>query len=473
MAAEPRPFALPISYGATDAVKNSGGYLVNLEAEVAPKDARSPVTLRGSPGIAQFADTGVSPVVAMIDVDGAGYVITRVALWRVFPDGGVHQFATFALEAPASVSSNGIEIIATDGTRTWSYTIQPDEQSRYDNSTAYTDFAVELTNEPNYYPSNTVTFLDQRFIFDRAGTNQLFNTGLLTHDVDAAAFASAETSQDDVEAVSVDHQILHVHGSKTTEFWYDTGVGFMPFERVSGGLAEHGVASPYCIGSMNNNTFALSPEGTVYAYSGYQPRPISTPAIEAELKTRDKSAATAFCYIDGGHFYYQLTADDFTAVYDMSTNLWHVRRSAEFGRHRASCHMFVFDKHLVGDFQSGKIFELSTEYYDEAGEPLIAEIGTGAVSTGGRNLGIGQIELEIDVGFGNANAPDPVIGLEISRDDGKTYGNQRFCKLGAVGEYKRRARWQKNGAAIDPRFRFTLSDPVKRNLSSRAWMMAE
>ena len=39
--AEPRPFRLPISYGHTDAVKDSGGYLINLEAEAAPVDART------------------------------------------------------------------------------------------------------------------------------------------------------------------------------------------------------------------------------------------------------------------------------------------------------------------------------------------------------------------------------------------------------------------------------------------------
>ena len=463
-----RPFPLPISYGHTDAVKNSGGYLINLEAEVAPKDARTPVTIRGTPGLSTFADTGQFPVVAMIEVDEAGYVITKTGIYRIFPDGGHYKLGTFVLGQFARAQTNGIDIVATDGLRIWAYTIQADEQSRYDNNTPFTNFATELTGEPNWYPSSSIDFLDGYLILARDDTNQFYNTDGYSLTVNALAFSSAETNPDLVRAVFVDHQTLAVIGSKTVEFWYDAGVGDSPFQRVQGGVSEHGTASPYCVAKINNNMFMVTPEATVYAFQGYQPRPISTPAIEEELKRRDLTQATAFCYTDGGHFYYQLTAGDFTAVYDMSTNLWHVRRDYNLGRHRASSHMFVFNKNLVGDFNSGKVYHYSTDYYDDDGDPLIAEIVSGPAETGGRSVGIGLIEFQIDVGVGNAACPDPQAGLEISRDDGKTFGNQRLKPIGKVGAYQNRVRWQKNGDAVSPRFRFRLSDPVPRRMTSQA-----
>lgn len=479
--AQPQPFALPISYGLTDAVKNSGGHLINMEAEVAPRDARTPVTLRGTPGLLEFADLGDFPVVDMIEVAGACYACTRTGIYRLFPDGGYFQLGTVILRNRGHMETNGLAIVMVDGLRIWSYTISADEQFWYDSSAAFVDYAVELTSDPNFYPANTVSFLNQRLIFDRAESNQFYNTGLLDLTVNVAAFSSAETAPDLNVGVIVDHQILAVFGSKTTEFWYDAGVGFSPYQRVGGGVSEHGAASPYAIAKLNNNIFALAPEGTVYAYQGYQPRPISTPAIEEQFKDRDLSEATAFCYTDGGHFYYQVTAEDFTACYDMSTNLWHVRQSEQYVRHRASCHAFAFGKNLVGDFISGKVFHMSTDYMDEDGDPLIAQIISGPVPTGGRKVGIPQVELEIDVGFGGATpAPevtptradhlDPVITMEVSRDDGKSWGNPRPALLGRAGKFNTRVRWQKNGDSRNPRFRFTISDPVRRSLSSRAWV---
>lgn len=474
--AQAQPFPLPISFGRTDAVKNSGGYLINLEAEVAPRDARTPVTIRGTPGLGPFADTtneitGISqPCVDMLTLNDACYLCTKDAIYRLFPDGGHYKLGTVALGVFGRMETNSLDIVMVDGLRIWSYTIQPDEQSRYDNDVAFTNFAVERTSDPNYYPASTVAFLDGYLIFDRLGTNQFFNTDQYTLAVGGLNFSSAETSPDNVVAVIVDHQILAIFGGKTVEFSYDTGVGDSPFERVPGGLSEHGAASPYAMARINNNIFVLSPEGTVYAYQGYQPRPVSTSAIEDELKRRDLTQATAFCYTDAGHFYYQLTVGDFTAVYDMSTNLWHVRQSYAYGRHRAQCHAFAFGKNLVGDFASGKVFHLSTEYTDDDGDPLIAQIITGPIPTGGRRVGVPCIELPVDVGFGNADVVDPKIGLEMSRDDGKTWGNQRLTSLGRIGKYLTRVRWRRNGDAVDPRFRFMISDAVRRSMPSQCWV---
>lgn len=465
----PQPFALPISYGQTDAVRNSGGYLSNWEAEVAPKDARTPVTLRGSPGLALFTDTGDFPVVGMIEVNGAGYVVTKDALYRIFPDFGSFKLATFALGLRVRVATNGLAIVATDGLRAWSYTIQASEQAWYDASAPFVDYGVELTG--NYFPASTVAFLNARLIFDRMGTNQFFNTGLLDLVVDAAAIKSAETSPDFIVGVIVDHQVLTVFNTKTTEFFYDSGVGFSPYQRVPGGVSEHGAASAYCFDKLNNNTFVVTPEGTVFAFQGYQPRPISTPAIEqALLATGALSTATGFCYTEAGRFYYQLTAGEFTACYDMSTGLWHQRSDLTYGRHRASCHMFVFGKNLVGHFDNGKVYEMSTAYFDNAGDPLPAILTTGPFTTGGREMGVPSFELEIDVGFGNASSVNPLIGLEMSKDDGMTFGVQRTRPLGAIGTHKTRVRWLKCGSGRDPRFRVALSDPVHRSMSSRAWV---
>ena len=72
-----------------------------------------------------------------------------------------------------------------------------------------------------------------------------------------------------------------------------------------------------------------------------------------------------------------------------------------------------------------------------------------------------SLELTVESGVGNTDAPDPQIVLERSLD-GKTWQDPRPRGIGKQGEYSRRAIWRKNGrAARFEIFRFTLSDAVK------------
>jgi hypothetical protein len=475
--AEPRPFRLPISYGHTDAVKDSGGYLINLEAEAAPVDARTDVRIKGSAGLAEFCAIDNFPVVAGLVVNDACYIATKVGIYRIFPDGGAFKLGTISIGRDGMASTNGLAFVVVDGLRTWSYTFRADEQSKYDTNAPFVDYAVELTTAPNYYPSNTVAFINSRFVFDRAGTGQFFNTDALSLTVGAANFNTAESSPDDVTAVFVNHQILAVFGRATTEFDYDTGTGDAPYERVPGGTTEYGIGGPYCVAKVDNTTFVLTNTGQVVAYQAYVPQQVSTPAITDEIKLHNISASTCIAYKDGTHLYFQVNLEPngtdvpgISLVYDLSTNLWHARQDSDYGRHRASCYMYAFGKHLVGDFASGSVYELSTDVYDNTGAPLIAQIITGPIVTATRLAKHSCFELEVDVGFGNEYAVNPQIGLEISDDDGKTFGNQRLRPLGAIGNFNQRVRWWKLGAGRNRRYRITLSDPVKRDFTSQAWI---
>jgi len=465
-----QPFPLPISYGQTDAVKNSGGYLINMEAEKAPDDAKTPVTLLGSPGLKLFCDTGIDPVLSKIEINNADYAVTKTAVYRIFPDGGFYRFGTVALETLNSIATNGIHIVVTDGKRIFAYTIQADEQSRYDNQTPYVDFVTELTNAPNYYPASTVTFLDQMFVFGRDDTNQFYNTGLLNLTVNSAAFTSAESNPDNTVAVIENQQQIIVVGRRTFEVFYNSGTGESPFVRVQGAVGDHGSISPYTVKRLRNSVFWLDQNGTVVQLVGYQPRPISTHAIEEAIKIGDLATAFAFTYSDDGHDYYQLTVGELTFVFDLATGLWHQRQDYTYGRHRANCHSLAYSRNLVGSFVDGKIYEMSRDYYDNAGDPLVAVLVPTALDSAFQMVSHSSVELDIDVGFATPACPDPVIGMEISNDDGETWGVQRLVALGKVGQKARRVRWQRNGQARQRRYRFTISDPVPRRLTSKMWL---
>jgi hypothetical protein len=62
---------------------------------------------------------------------------------------------------------------------------------------------------------------------------------------------------------------------------------------------------------------------------------------------------------------------------------------------------------------------------------------------------------------GGVAGSDPQVMLRISRDGGRTFGPERWRSAGKIGEFRRRAAWNRNGRARDWVFRVRLTDPVK------------
>lgn len=56
---------------------------------------------------------------------------------------------------------------------------------------------------------------------------------------------------------------------------------------------------------------------------------------------------------------------------------------------------------------------------------------------------------------------DPQVMLQISRDNGRTFGAEKWTSIGKVGQYGKRAIWRRLGSARDFVFQLTVTDPVK------------
>ncbi len=112
----------------------SAQQLVNLYAAAAPKDAKSPVVLHGSPGIKTFCDNlGDGPIRGMHVMDGLLYVISGCTLYSVdaqcnaFPIGSIYKggagepgvcmgaVASFRITAGSAGAGNQITSIKING----------------------------------------------------------------------------------------------------------------------------------------------------------------------------------------------------------------------------------------------------------------------------------------------------------------------------------------------------------------------
>lgn len=83
-------------------------------------------------------------------------------------------------------------------------------------------------------------------------------------------------------------------------------------------------------------------------------------------------------------------------------------------------------------------------------------------------------ELDLKRGIGTPRPPgdDPQVLLRMSRDGGRTWGEEIRLPAGKIGEYTRRARAARLGPARMAVFEVVVSDPVPWALVG-AWLELE
>lgn len=70
------------------------------------------------------------------------------------------------------------------------------------------------------------------------------------------------------------------------------------------------------------------------------------------------------------------------------------------------------------------------------------------------------IEMQAGVGLVSGQGDNPKVMMSISRDGGHTYGAEVVREIGKIGEYRRRAVFNRVGRSRDWLYRFRITDPV-------------
>jgi hypothetical protein len=149
--------------------------------------------------------------------------------------------------------------------------------------------------------------------------------------------------------------------------------------------------------------------------------------------------------------------------------IWHERAYLNNGvleSHRSSFHVMAFGKNYVFWTGDNSIYELSNDYYSDAGS-AIKRIRTGAhVSNENKRIRINKFELEFERGQGltNDQGSSPMVFFRQSGDGGFSWSGEEWRSLGKIGEYDQRAEWRAQGVDRDWVFEVSVSDPVKANI---------
>jgi hypothetical protein len=370
---------------------------------------------------------------------------------------------------PVSMASNGTTVMLVTGPE--GYTITP-------NITPSLSTVVQIVNSA-FLGADVVQYFDGYFFFNQPGTGRYQITGLLSQTINALDFATAEGSPDLLISLIVNQREGWLFGESSIEVVFDSGSSLFPFQRIQGAFIEQGCAAKFSPAKSSTAIFWLSADdrgqGMVMKAVGYQPQRISTHAIEFAISQYSRiDDAIGYTYQQEGHSFYVLTfpTGNATWVYDESTQLWHERAwrnpaDASLNRHRSNCQMAFAGKVIVGDWETGKLYQLNLDAYDDNGDILPAIRQCAHLATADDTLQIFHrlwIDMETGVGLSTGQGSDPQVMLEWSDDAGHNFPNQMWASAGKVGEFRRRVNFRRLGKSRDRVWRVTITDPVKRVL---------
>lgn len=341
--------------------------------------------------------------------------------------------------------------------------------------TAATDTLTQIT-DPDFPGADTVDFVDGYFMINVPGTGRMQSStildGLSWSSLDVA---TAEGNPDNLLGLIVYRKEIWALGARSTEVWYDAAnvTGF-PFSVRDGALIDLGTSAPHSACRANNNLIWLDHRRFVILVSGYTPNVISTPAISAKFQKYARvDDAFGFSFQDRGQFFYQLTfpSEGKTWCYDLDGKMWHERSyrnplTDADTRHMANCYLDFDNMNLVGAYNSGKIYKMSGDYYDDAGDPIVRIRTTSHYTTELKQYGFNSLELHAENGKGTVTGTgsDPQISLRYSNDGGYTWSNSMARSIGKLGEYGKRVRWNRLGTGREWIFEFTYVEPTPLGL---------
>jgi hypothetical protein len=443
--------------------------MVNLFPEAIPEGGYTGGFLNRTPGLRRVATIGTGPIRGLWTHQTGGddaYVASGNEFYKILPDYTATKLGNISGTGPVSIADNGKQLFIACGAKAYVY----DEP---------TNVFSEIT-DPDFYGAETVCYIDGYFCYNQPNTQILWVTNIFEgRSIEPLAFASAESTPDNVVAVVSNNREVWVFGTGTTEVWYDAATNPFPLAPIQGAYNEIGCLAKASIAKLDNSLFWLGSDprgyGIVYRNQGYTGKRVSTHALEYAMETYgDVSDAVAFTYQQEGHAFYVLafpTAGK-TWAYDVATGAWHERagwNNGQFTRHKAQCQMSFNSETIVGDYENGNLYAYDLSVYQDDGgiqkwlrswRPIPANQNN-TMRTAQHGL---QLMCESGPGLNLGQGSDPEAMLRWSDDGGHTWSSEHWTKMGKIGQYGFRAFWRRLGMTLKLRdrvYEVSGTDPVK------------
>ena len=273
---------------------------------------------------------------------------------------------------------------------------------------------------------------------------------------------------------------LIIFGSKSTEFWTNTGNADFPFElqayRGFGCYSAGSVSEISALvgGSMVDSVIwcATDERGKfagVYLLSGYEAIKISDYDLDRLIEADPSpEALRGFAWSENGHSFYAIRGASFCYVYDTKEQVWHERRSFGQDTWSISRHETFRGLTLFGDAATGNIYRSDINLYEADDQSIQMEIQIPITHAWPYELILNRVAVDAVTGTGanttDADLASPEIVFDMSLDGGANFGTELHRSLGAQGQTQTSMNWFGLGriGRTGTVLRFRLSPGVKR-----------
>jgi hypothetical protein len=322
----------------------------------------------------------------------------------------------------------------------------------------------------------TVAFLDGYFIF-AIRDGRFFFSALNDTTVNALDFATAQSRPGGIYNAVPFGQQLFVMGPSSIEVWQNAGNATgSPFSRAA--VIPKGLASTFAVAGFEEGfstlVFVGDDNGVYRLDGGYAPAKISTPDLDRLIeKTADKTLIDVTVSVTSGHNWATVTGPDFSWTYELGTGFWHERASYLQDYWRAVCSVKAFDGWVMGDRETGDVWQLDPDEMTEGGHPLVMSVISLPLTGFPNRMVVPRADFDIIIGQGKVTGQepietDPVVLISWSDDGGATFGNPLKRSLGRLAKHTTPVSVNRTGMAsrYGRVWRLDISDPVFASILS-------
>jgi hypothetical protein len=276
--------------------------------------------------------------------------------------------------------------------------------------------------------------------------------------VNPLKYGSSEVDPDPVVALLKLRNEVYALNRNTIEVFDNVGGALFPFARIDGAQIQKGVVGTFAccvfeetiafLGSGRNEApgLYLGANGMAKKISTQEVDEILLQFTEAQLATVKLEARN-----DRAHQHLYIHLPDRTLVFDAAASqtlqdfVWFTLTSTVvgFAQYRARNMVYAYDKWLVGDPQSSNIGHLVDTIGSHWGEQVRWEFGTLIVYNEGKGAIFHDMEL-VSLTGRVALGIDPQISTSYSVD-GLSYSQEKFIKVGTIGNTTKRLAWFQQG----------------------------
>ncbi len=442
--------------------------------------AQTKWVLFGTPGLAMFSASDNGPTRGQIEILGREFLAGGDTLYEVMADGTRTVRMDAVLDTfggPMSMAASNIELLIVAGGQAYCYNLA---------ANTFVNVTPLLAGSPIQ-----CAYSDGYFIVCFANSNKFQMSDIL----DGTTWPGIQVNAvsvfpENIIGIDVSHRELWVMGGRHIQPYQDTGTDEV-FDVIPGALIETGLAATFGHNRLDNTEFWISEDerGARQAWraNGYTPLRISTHAVETALSSYSSDAIAdmvTYSYQDGGHLFWVLyiPGTDCSWVYDVAESMWAKRAEwhtdlGTYGPHRSWNHSYAFGKHLVGDWQTGNLYEMK-QAYDTGGNVYAFVTDDGVVIRRARRSPIlvnemewiyhSQMVADFAVGLGpqpplldgNGDPRPPQAMLRWSDNRGSTWSNEHVAGCGMAGQYNTRVIWRRLGRSRYRIYELVVTDPI-------------